>query len=506
MANIEQQLSKISDSLRGKMNADEYKNYILGFIFYKYLSDSYKDYLNKYKVSMRFASIEEIVNSKDEYTDFKESALEKIGFYLEKGECCNEILEKGKTEIILEDLSNVFRSIEERTIGTASQSDFQGLFVDLDLMSSKLGETPEKRNKVVVSILSDLSEVDYELDSKDKDILGDAYEYLISNFAATAGKKGGEFYTPQEVSKLLSRIISIGKKEMASVYDTTCGSGSLLLQVRNYTNVKDLYGQELNPTTYNLARMNMLMHNVPFADFDIQKGDTLENPKHLDKKFEGIVANPPYSAHWNPDALRGDERFEGPGKMAPKTKADFAFVQHMLYQLEDNGTMAVVLPHGVLFRGSGELAIRKWLIENKNYLDAVIGLPANIFYGTSIPTVVLVFKKCREEDQGVLFIDSSAFFEKAKNKNIMREQDIEEIMRVYEGRYHVNKYSREVPLSEIAENDYNLNIPRYVDTFEEEEEIELSTVFEDLSILEKESKVIDTELGEFFKELGIDNE
>ena len=491
--NLEVQLSKIADRLRGKMNSDEYKSYILGFIFYKYLSENYKNFLSEFGEDL----------TPEELKGVQDMALNELGYYLEDFETCEGLLEKGRQENILEDLQNVFQAIEARTVGTKSQEDFEGLFDDIDLTSSKLGENPTERNAVVVDILTHLHEINYNLEDKDKDILGDAYEYLISNFAASAGKRGGEFYTPQAVSKLLARIVSLGKKDMASVYDPTCGSGSLLLQVKNYSNVRDLYGQELNPTTYNLSRMNMLMHKIPFSDFDIKKGNTLENPKHIGKKFEGIIANPPYSAHWNPTAMAQDERFSGIGKMAPKTKADFAFVQHMLAHLAENGTMAVVLPHGVLFRGSGELAIRKWLIDSKNSLDAVIGLPANIFYGTSIPTVVLVFKKCRKEDEGILFIDASAGFSKEKNQNVLEVAHVDRIVDCYASRSENDKFSRVVPISEIRENDFNLNIPRYIDTFEEEEAIDLSDVFREIAEVEEEGRVIDRELSGFYSELGV---
>ena len=291
---------------------------------------------------------------------------------------------------------------------------------------------------------------------------------------------------------------------MKSVYDPTCGSGSLLLRVGKESNVRNYYGSELTATTYNLARMNMLLHDISYQDFDIRLGDTLENPYHINMKFDAIVANPPYSAKWSADAkFMDDERFSAYGKLAPKSKADFAFVQHMIYQLDDSGTMAVVLPHGVLFRGAAEGTIRTYLIEEKNYLDAVIGLPANIFFGTSIPTCILVFKKCRQKDDNILFIDASNEFEKAKNQNILTDDNIKKIMETYEKREEIEKYSHVATLDEIRENDYNLNIPRYVDTFEEEEEIDIDEVHANLKKLDEEIKETTAEINKYLRELGL---
>ena len=296
-------------------------------------------------------------------------------------------------------------------------------------------------------------------------------------------------------------------KDLKNVYDPTCGSGSLLLRVARQKDVKvsAFYGQEKVSTTYNLARMNMLLHRVPFNRFDIYNGDTLENPceEHMKMRFQAIVANPPYSAKWSADPkFFNDERFSNYGKLAPKSKADYAFVQHMIYLLDDNGTMAVVLPHGVLFRGASEGVIRRYLIEDKNYLDAVIGLPANIFYGTSIPTCILVFKKCRTNDN-ILFIDASKDFEPGKNKNRLRDEDVDKIIDTYKERKEIEKYSHLATMDEIKENEYNLNIPRYVDTFEEEEEIDLDAVQAELEKIDEEDKKVTEELNKYLKELGL---
>ena len=292
---------------------------------------------------------------------------------------------------------------------------------------------------------------------------------------------------------------------MKNVYDPTCGSGSLLLRVAREVEIGDFYGQELNTSTYNLARMNMMLHDVPFDDFEIKQGDSLEDPQFMDMKFEAIVANPPFSAKWSASKnFLDDERFSAYGKLAPKSKADYAFVQHMIYHLDDNGTMGIVLPHGVLFRGAAEGVIRKYLVSEKNYLDAVIGLPANIFYGTSIPTCILVFKKCRTDDSDVLFIDASKEFEKVKNQNKLRPEDIDKIINTYANREEIEKYSHKASIEEIKENDFNLNIPRYVDTFEEEEPVVLEDVISELKKINEEMKEVDAEIKKYCDELGIE--
>ncbi|RXJ88059.1 type I restriction-modification system subunit M [Arcobacter sp. CECT 8985] len=506
---LEQQLWNIANTLRGKMDADEFRDYILGFIFFKYLSEKMETYANELleEDKLIYTNLDE---KKDiEYLEaIKEDALEQLGYFLKPSELFSAIAKRGNSDednFILDDLTKILRNIEASTMGHESEDDFEDLFSDIDLTSKKLGRTEEQKNTLISKVLAHLDEINFELKNHDRDVLGDAYEYLISKFAAGAGKKAGEFYTPQSVSKILAKIVTTNKEKLKSVYDPTCGSGSLLLRVaKEVKDVSNFYGQELNRTTYNLARMNMIMHDVHYRKFDLKQEDTLERPQHENMKFEAIVANPPFSAHWSANPLHlSDDRFSQYGKLAPKTKADFAFVQHMIHHLDDNGTMAVVLPHGVLFRGSAEGHIRQYLIEDRNYLDAVIGLPANIFYGTSIPTCILVFKKCREDSDDVLFIDSSKHFEKMKNQNYLRAKDIEKIVTTYKQRIQEDKYSYKASLEEIKENDYNLNIPRYVDTFEEEEEIDLDEVSSELKELDKEIIENDLLIKSFCDELGI---
>ena len=389
-------------------------------------------------------------------------------------------------------------------MGSESEDDFGNLFEDIDLNSTKLGRSVDDRNNLISKVLSHLDKIDFEIGNIESDVLGDAYEYLIAQFASGAGKKAGEFYTPQEVSKILAKIVTSGKEKLKSVYDPTCGSGSLLLRVaKEVKEVSHFYGQELNRTTYNLARMNMIMHDVHYKRFDIKQEDTLERPQHIDKRFEAIVANPPFSANWSANNLfMTDERFSQYGKLAPKTKADYAFVTHMLHHLDENGTLAVVLPHGALFRGAAEGHIREYLIREKNYLDAVIGLPSNIFYGTSIPTCIMVFKKNRSNKE-VLFIDASKHYDKVKTQNILREEHIEKIISTYRNRTSEDKFSYVASNDELIENEYNLNIPRYVDTFEEEEQVDLEAVSNQLGSLDGEIRQTDKMIEGFCEELGI---
>ena len=509
---LEQQLWKIADTLRGKMDADDFRDYILGFIFYKYLSEKMHDYANDILTpdKITYDEVEKRKDKKELLAAIKDEALNKLGYYLKPTELFNELARRGnadgKSKFILDDLAKVLTNIEQSTMGSESEEEFGNLFEDLDLTSSKLGKSETDKHELVVKVLSHLQAIDFDLHNTKTDVLGDAYEYLIGKFASGAGKKAGEFYTPQQVSSVLARLVTVGKTKLKSVYDPTCGSGSLLLRVaKEVKEVGKFYGQESNPTTFNLCRMNMIMHNVHYKKFDIKNEDTLERPQHIDQRFEAIVANPPFSAEWSASPLHmSDDRFSPYGRLAPKGTADFAFVQHMIYQLADNGTMACVLPHGVLFRGGAEGQIREYLIKEKNYLDAVIGLPSNIFYGTSIPTCILVLKKKREHKEDVLFVDASQHFEKVKTQNVLRIEHIDKIINAYIKRTTEDKYAYVAKLSEIAENDYNLNIPRYVDTFEEEDAIDLKATSKELQKLEKEMKNTDDVIAGYCKELGIE--
>lgn len=508
-ASLHTQLWAIANDLRSEANmeASEFKNYILGIIFYRYLSENLqliieKDYLKDDGLSYATAWKEK---------DYKEGLIEEltansdIGYLIEPEFLFSTMIHQINTGAFdISVLARAINQLSESTIGQSSQEDFEGLFSDMDLNSTRLGNGEKERTALIAKVMLKINEIDFKLDDAHIDVLGDAYEYLIGQFAANAGKKAGEFYTPQAVSKILARIVTLGKNEIRDVYDPTCGSGSLLLRISKHAKVGKYYGQEKIQTTYNLARMNMMLHKVPFNRFDIHKDDTLARPSedHINRKFEAVVANPPYSLKWSADdKYLEDDRFGAYGKLAPKSKADYAFVQHMIHVLDDNGSMAVVLPHGVLFRGAAEATIRKYLINDKNYLDAVIGLPANIFFGTSIPTTILVFKKCKT-DTDVLFIDASKEFKKEKNKNALHPEHIDKILGTYASRDTIEKYSYLASLDEIRENDFNLNIPRYVDTFEEEEPVDLNEVRTKLKEVDQEIETIKNELNAYLRELN----
>lgn len=510
-------LWEIANTLRGKMDADEFRDYILGFIFYKYLSEK-MNYFAQGVLKEDAINFLDIVEGSTEGEEIlaavREEAVASLGYFLKPSELFGEVAKRGNAKgnenastFILDDLARILSNIESSTMGTESEDDFDKLFEDLDLNSTKLGRTATARNELIVKVLVVLDKIDFELHRSDSDILGDAYEYLIGQFAAGAGKKAGEFYTPREVSTILAKIVAGGKDRLKSVYDPTCGSGSLLLRVaREVKQVGHFHGQEMNRTTYNLARMNMLMHGVHYSQFSIRQEDTLLRPQiGPEERFEAVVANPPFSAKWDAnDMMLSDDRFSQYGRLAPSSKADFAFVQHMLHHLDDNGTMAVILPHGVLFRGGAEGHIREFLIKDKNWLDAVIGLPANIFYGTSIPTSILIFKKCRETPDDILFIDASTQFDKVKNQNVLRDHHVSKIIDTYLQRLEEPKFSHRATIAEIAGNDWNLNIPRYVDTFEAEDAVDLSAIAQQLRALDASMAEIDATIAGFCAELGIE--
>ena len=510
---LQRQLWNIANDLRGKMGADEFRDYILGFIFFKYLSEKAITFANELlKDEGMVEKYNELDESNPDHAELiegiKENSVDEVGYALSPSQLFHSLAERGRqNQFILDDLAETLRAIERSTLGAESEDDFANLFEDLDINSTKLGNNANDRNELISKVLTHLDNIDFDLSNSESDVLGDAYEYLIGEFASGAGKKAGEFYTPQTVSTLLAKIVTQGKDRLRSVYDPTCGSGSLLLRVKS--EVKDvdmIFGQEMNRTTYNLARMNMILHDVHFAKFDIKQEDTLTRPQHIDMRFDAVVANPPFSAKWSADPIYlQDERFSRYGKLAPSSKADMAFVQHMLHQLDEQGTMAVVLPHGVLFRGSSEGVIRQYLIEKMNVVDTIIGLPANIFYGTSIPTCILVLKKNRTHTGDILFIDASNDFDKQKNQNKLLPEHLDKIIDAFTQRQNIEKYAKVATLQEVKDNDYNLNIPRYVDTFEAEDEIDLNAIAQQLKDLEQQSQNTDKVIAEFCKELGIDS-
>lgn len=521
---ISSKLWAMANELRGNMDAAEYKNYILAFMFYRYLSEHQEEYLVTNNVldvepgqTVNQAYLEQANN--EELADYLEDISSSLGYAIEPLDTWASLVHKiDESMVVPSDYQSIFDHFNKNAeLNKEAERDFRGVFNDVNLGDSRLGSSTNERAKSLNRIVKLVDSIEYKSDDG-KDVLGAIYEYLIKQFAASAGKKGGEFYTPHEVSEILAKIVTMdwGDADSAfSVYDPTMGSGSLLLTVgQELPDGQPIkyYGQELNTTTYNLARMNLMLHGVSFNNMTLSNADTLEGdwPDGLDEKgidrprsFDAVVANPPYSAHWdNSETKLKDARFKDYGKLAPKTKADYAFILHSLYHLKDGGTMAIVLPHGVLFRGAAEGVIRKAIIESKNYLDTVIGLPANIFYGTGIPTIILVFKKGREA-KDILFIDASREFEKAKNQNRLTSANIEKIVETYKKREDVEKYAHVASLDEVRENDYNLNIPRYVDTFEEEEEIDLNEVLKLIEQDKKEIAELEREITDQLKLLGV---
>lgn len=496
----------MANALRGNMEAYEFKNYILGMIFYYYLSDKTEKYMSDLLKDDNI-SYEEAWKDEEYNQVVTDEALRDMGFIIEPQYLFRKMVKMVETRSFdIEFLQQAINALMESTMGRESQNDFEGLFSDMQLDSTRLGQTVKDRSAVMSKLIASLDEIKFSVEDTKIDILGNAYEYLIGQFAATAGKKAGEFYTPSGPAELLCRLACLGLSDVRDAADPTCGSGSLLLRLKKYANVRNYYGQELTSTTYNLARMNMILRGIPYRNFEIYNGDTLENDYFGDIKFRVQVANPPYSAKWSADAkFMEDERFNQYGKLAPKSKADFAFVQHMVHHMDEDGRAVVLLPHGVLFRGAAEEVIRKYLIEKLNVLDAVIGLPANLFFGTGIPVCVLVLKRDRgNNSENILFIDASKDYESGKNQNILRESDIDKIVEAYEKREDMDKYAYVATMDEIKENGFNLNIPRYVDTFEPEPEIDLNEVAKEIRKLQAEIKDIDAQLKPYFDELGLD--
>ncbi|WP_416044700.1 type I restriction-modification system subunit M [Clostridium tyrobutyricum] len=520
---ITSKLWAMANELRGTMDASEYKNYILAFMFYRYLSEHQKQYLVGNNVidvadgqSTNDAYLKQAVGA--DLDDYLEDISSSLGYAIAPNDTWESLINKiNDAQVIPSDYQTIFDNFNKNAeLNREAVKDFRGIFNDINLGDSRLGSSTNERAKSLNNIVKLVDEVEYKGDDG-RDILGEIYEYLIGKFAASAGKKGGEFYTPHQVSKILAKLVTNGvekSNEFFNIYDPTMGSGSLLLTVGQELSdgiTMKYFGQELNTTTYNLARMNLMMHNVSYNNMTLNNADTLgsdwpDGPdgKGIDhpRSFDAVVANPPYSAKWDNDKTKlKDPRFSDYGKLAPASKADYAFILHSIYHLNSDGTMAIVLPHGVLFRGAAEGKIRQTLIE-KNYLDTVIGLPANLFYGTSIPTVILVFKKNRKT-KDILFIDASNDFEKGKNQNNLIDKNVDKIINTFKERKNIDKYAHLASIDEIKENEFNLNIPRYVDTFEEEAPIDLEEVNRQLEQDNKEIAELEAKINEQLKILGV---
>ncbi|MBR1907115.1 MAG: type I restriction-modification system subunit M [Clostridiales bacterium] len=506
---LSKQLWAIANDLRGNMDASKFKNYILGTIFYRYLSERTESYMREI-LKNDGLTYEEAFSNNDFRSVVEQWSLSKLG-YIIKPEFLYKNLQKSIVErsFSIEDYEKAISELTASTMGQESESDFTGLFNDMKLQDPDLGDSVSERTALISQVITKVGMIDFKLDDAKFDVLGTAYMILIGLFASDAGKKGGEFFTPTGPSKLCATLATIGLEEARTVGDCTCGSASMLLEVQKHLTsgrVGHFYGQEKNASTYNLARMNMLMHGVDYHNFDIYKGDTLTNDYYEDEKMTVQVCNPPYSLKWSADpAYEDDPRYSGAGKLAPKSHADYAFLEHMIYHMDpDDGRIAVLLPHGVLFRGAAEEQIRKYIVRDLNKLDAVIGLPANLFHGTSIPVCLLVLKSKRNgNSNNILFIDASKEFKPGKNMNTLEEEHLNKIIEAYKDRKDIDKFCHVATMAEIEANDYNLNIPRYVDTSEKEEEIDLAAKAQDIENLNAEITSAEGELKKYFDELGL---
>ena len=509
-AELHRKIWAIADNVRGAVDGWDFKQYILGVLFYRFISENITEFFNAAEqevgdLDFNYADI----SDEDAEKDFRPNTVEDKGFFILPSQLFENVVKNAlDNENLNTDLANIFKAIEGSAVGFASEDAIKGLFEDVDTTSNRLGGTVAEKNKRLTDILKGIAEINFgDFQSNDIDAFGDAYEYLISNYASNAGKSGGEFFTPQTVSKLLARLVMDGKTSINKVYDPTCGSGSLLLQMKKQFEdhiIEDgFYGQEINMTNFNLARMNMFLHNVNYNHFSIKRGDTLLNPLHNEEKpFDAIVSNPPYSIKWVGDAdptLINDERFAPAGKLAPKSYADFAFIMHALSYLSSKGRAAIVCFPGIFYRKGAERTIRKYLIDN-NFIDCVIQLPENLFFGTSIATCILVMSKNKTENK-VLFIDASKEFKKETNNNILEETNIDAIVEEFRNRTDVEYFSRYVDVSEIEENDYNLSVSTYVEKEDTREAIDIKVLNKELEETVKRIDELRSSINEIVKEL-----
>ncbi len=509
-AELHRKIWSIADDVRGAVDGWDFKQYILGILFYRFISENMTEFFNRAEheagdVDFDYAKISDEEANKD----FRQGTVEDKGFFISPSQLFENVVKNARTNDNLNtDLANIFKAIEGSAIGSQAEEDIKGLFDDVDTTNNRLGGTVAEKNKRLADILIGISGINFgDFKESDIDPFGDAYEYLISNYASNAGKSGGEFFTPQTVSKLLAKIVMDGKNKINKVYDPTCGSGSLLLQMKkqfeNHIVEEGFFGQEINITNYNLARMNMFLHNINYNNFSIKRGDTLLNPQHQDEKpFDAIVSNPPYSIKWIGDGdptLINDERFAPAGKLAPKSYADYAFIMHSLHYLSSSGRAAIVCFPGIFYRKGTEKTIRQYLLDN-NVIDCIIQLPENLFFGTSIATCILVLSKNKTENK-VLFIDASKEFKKETNNNILEENNIENIIDEFRNRTDKAYFSRYVDKSEIEENDYNLSVSTYVEKEDTREVIDIKVLNKEIEETVKKIDKLRASIDEIVREL-----
>lgn len=510
-AELHRTIWNIANDLRGSVDGWDFKQYVLGMLFYRYISENLTNYINKGEWEAGNTDFDYAELSDEEAIEIKDDMVQTKGFFILPSELFQNVRKNAaKDKNLNETLERVFKNIEASTIGAKSEKNFKGLFDDIDVNSNKLGNTVEERNKKLVKILNAIGDMQLgDVKNNSIDAFGDAYEFLMTMYASNAGKSGGEFFTPQEVSELLARITVVGKEDVNKVYDPACGSGSLLLQFAKILG-KDkvrigFFGQEVNITTYNLCRINMWLHDIDYTKFDIALGDTLIEPKHWDDEpFEAIVSNPPYSIKWegndNP-LLINDPRFAPAGVLAPKSKADLAFIMHCLSWLASNGTAAIVCFPGVLYRGGAEQKIRKYLVDN-NYIDAIIQLPENLFFGTGITTCIMVLKRSKS-DNNILFINASKEFIKSGNKNKLTDENIQNILDAYIERKNIDHFVKLASREEVEEFDYNLSVTAYVEPEDTREEIDIVKLNAEIEKIVARQQVLREEIDKIIKEIEV---
>ena len=501
----------IADELRGAVDGWDFKNYVLGTMFYRYISENLTHYINQGEQEAGNADFDYALMPDDEAAEAKEGLVNEKGFFILPSELFSNVCSKADTdENLNETLERIFKHIEESAMGSESESDFAGLFDDFDVNSNKLGSTVAKRNERLAKLLHGVADMNLgSVKDHDIDAFGDAYEYLMTMYASNAGKSGGEFFTPADVSELLTRLGTVGKTRINKVYDPACGSGSLLLKAEKVLGkeavTNGFYGQEINITTYNLCRINMFLHDVGFDKFDIACEDTLLNPAHWDDEpFELIVSNPPYSIKWVGDdnpLLINDPRFAPAGVLAPKGKADLAFIMHSLSWLAPNGTAAIVTFPGIMYRGGAEQKIRKYLIDN-NFVDCVIQLPSNLFFGTSIATCILVLKKGKA-DSNILFIDATNECIKVTNNNKLTPENLDNIVAEYTSREDKDHFARLVSYDEVKENDYNLSVSTYVEAEDTREVIDITVLNAQIEEIVARENVLREEISKIIAEIEV---